>query len=91
MINNTQKIKKEKIKFEITKHLKKESPVLSKLKKIPNDKSLLQLGYIDSFGLIGLIAFIEKKFLIKIKENEITLEAFSSINKICDLVYKKIK
>ena len=91
MINKIQKIKKEKIKFEITKYLKKESPVLSKLKKIPYDKSLLQLGYIDSFGLIGLIVFIEKKFLIKIKENEITLEAFSSINKICDLVYKKIK
>lgn len=91
MTNKIKKIKKEKIKSDITKYLKKESPVLSKLKKIPYDKSLLQLGYIDSFGVIGLISFIEKKFLIKFKENDINLGAFRSLNNVCDLVYKKIK
>ena len=91
MIKKKIKIDKKKIKIDIIKHLKSKSPIISKLKKIPEDKSLLQLGYIDSFGLIELIEFIEKKFHIKIKGNEITLKAFGSINKICDLVFKKIK
>tara|TARA_B100000902_G_C26901574_1_gene712361 strand:- start:108 stop:374 length:267 start_codon:yes stop_codon:yes gene_type:complete len=81
---------KKKIKIDILKYLRK-NPIISKLKKIPEDKSLLQLGYIDSFGLIELIEFIEKNFHIKLKGNEITLDAFGSINKICDLVFKKIK
>ena len=91
--NAKKKIKrdKKKIKIDIIKYLKNKSPIISKLKKIPEDKSLLQLGYIDSFGLIELIEFIEKKFHIKIKGNEITLDAFGSINKICNLIFKKIK
>tara|TARA_B100001540_G_C15552479_1_gene526567 strand:+ start:343 stop:633 length:291 start_codon:yes stop_codon:yes gene_type:complete len=91
--NNKKKIKidKKKIKINILKYLKNKNPIISKLKKIPEDKSLLELGYIDSFGLIELIEFIEKKFHIKIKENELTFDAFGSINKICDLVFKKIK
>tara|TARA_Y100000996_G_C22387243_1_gene587642 strand:- start:139 stop:399 length:261 start_codon:yes stop_codon:yes gene_type:complete len=82
---------KKKIKVDIIKFLKSRSPIISKLKKVPEDKSLIQLGYIDSFGLIELIGFIEKKFNIKIKDNEVTLGAFGSINKICNLIYKKIK
>ena len=78
-------------KGERNKQAKNKSPIISKLKKIPEDKSLLQLGYIDSFGLIELIEFIEKKFHIKIKGNEITLDAFGSINKISNLIFKKIK
>jgi len=85
------KLTKKKVKIDIIKFLKSKNPIISKLKKIPEDKSLLQLGYIDSFALIELIAFIEKKFHIKIKGNEISPVAFGSINKICNLIFKKIK
>ena len=85
------KLTKKKVKIDIIKFLKSKNPIISKLKKIPEDKSLLQLGYIDSFALIELITFIEKKFHIKIKVNEISPEAFGSINKICNLAFKKIK
>lgn len=79
------------IKKEIIIFLKNGNPIISKLKKIPENQSLLQLGYLDSFGLIELIAFIEKKFLITIHDKEITPEIFGSINKMSKLIFKKIK
>lgn len=85
------KLNENNIKKEIIIFLKNGNPIISKLKKIPENQSLLQLGYLDSFGLIELIAFIEKKFLITIHDKEITPEIFGSINKMSKLIFKKIK
>ena len=82
---------KSEIKNTIIKFLKKGNPVIAKLKKIPEDRSLVQLGYIDSFGLIELIQFIENKFKIKINDSEITPKIFGSLEKMSKLIYKKIK
>ena len=38
------------------------------------NKSLLELGYIDSFGVIEIISYFEKKYKISIQDNEITKE-----------------
>jgi|TARA_B100001964_G_scaffold53026_1_gene60051 acyl carrier protein len=71
--------------------LKKGNPNLSKLKKIPLDKSLVELGYLDSFGVIELITYYEKKYKIKINDDEITKKKFGSINKMVNLVFIKLK
>ena len=85
------KISEIEIKNIIINFLKKGNPIIAKLKKIPEDQSLVQLGYIDSFGLIELIEFIESKFKIKINDREITPEVFGSLKKMSKLVYKKIR
>ncbi len=85
------KTDKKKIKIEIIKFLKKKNPIFLKLKKIPENKSLLKLGYLDSFGLIELIEFIEKKFKLKINDNEMNLEVFDSLNKMSSWIEKKVK
>ena len=85
------KIDKKKIKIEIIKFFKKRNPILLKLKKIPEDKSLLKLGYLDSFGLIELIEFIQKKFKVKINNNELNPEVFSTLNKMSIWIEKKVK
>ncbi len=84
------KIDKKKIKIEIIKFLKKRNPILLKLKKIPEDKSLLKLGYLDSFGLIELIEFIQQKFKVKINNNELKPEVFSTLNKMSIWIEKKL-
>jgi len=66
------------------------NPSLKK-QKIPLDKSLMELGYLDSFGIIELVTFLEKKFKVTIEDKEITKEIFGSINKMSKLVVKKIK
>lgn len=82
---------KNEIKITIINFLKKGNPIIAKLKKIPEDKSLVQLGYLDSFGVIELIQFIENKFKVKINDSEITPEVFGSLEKMSKLVSKKIK
>lgn len=78
------------IKKKIIGFLKKGNPLISKLKKIPLDQSLLQRGYIDSFAFVELIEFLEKNFNISIKDKDITPENFGSINKMSKVVFQKI-
>ena len=78
------------IKNSIITFLKKGNPLLKKEKLIPHNKSLLQLGLIDSFAFLELVEFIEKKFNVKISDNEITPENFGSLNLMSKLIYSKI-
>ena len=82
---------KENIKKDIIKFLQKGNPQLNQAKNIPLNKSLVELGYMDSFGVIDVITYIEKKWKIKINDDEITKELFGSINKMTELVFSKLK
>ena len=72
-------------------YLKKGNPLIRNRKNIPLDKSLLELGLIDSFGVIEIITYLEKKYKIRINDNEITKEKFDSLNKMSKLVSEKIE
>jgi len=73
----------------IVKYLKSGNPLFARLDEIPLDESLLELGYIDSFGVIDLVAFLEGNFNIQILDDEINKEKFGSINKMVALVVSK--
>lgn len=53
-----------------------------KIKKIDLNTSLLDSNIIDSFGLIELISFLEKKVGKKIDLSKLTKKNFGSINKM---------
>tara|TARA_B100000029_G_scaffold483611_1_gene534956 strand:- start:369 stop:635 length:267 start_codon:yes stop_codon:yes gene_type:complete len=80
-----------KIQKEIIEHIKLGSPALQELKKIPLDKSLVELGYLDSFGVIDVVTFMEKRWNIKIFDDDITREKMGSLNKMTTLVIQKLK
>jgi acyl carrier protein len=82
--------KQNNIEKNLIDFLKKGNPLIKKLKLIPKDKSLVELGLVDSFGVIEIIGYFEKKYKIKIKDSEITKEKFGSINKMTKLVQEKI-
>ena len=54
------------------------------------NESLVELGYIDSFGVIDLVTYLENKWKVKIENAEITKEKFGSISKMINLVYSKL-
>ena len=74
----------------IIDYLKKGNPMYNDLKEIPLDQSLVELGYMDSFGVIDMVTFLEGNYSISIKDNEITKEKFGSINKMAKLIEEKI-
>ncbi len=56
---------------------------------LDHDDSLLELGIIDSVKMMQLIEFLEKKFSIKIEDDELYPENFDSVNAIVSFVESK--
>ena len=79
------------IKKDLISYLKKGNPILNKMKELPTEKSLVELGYMDSFGVIDVVTYLENKWSVKIEDSEITKEKFGSITKMTDLIFSKIK
>ena len=53
------------------------------------DKSMIDEGVIDSFGLIEIAAFMEKEFRMKITEEQMIRSNFGSVNKIVDFIKRE--
>ncbi len=47
---------------------------------------LISSGIVDSFSMVSLKTFLEKKFQIKIPDEKATTEAFDSVNNIVHLL-----
>ena len=73
----------------IVKYLQSGNPLFSQLDEIPYNDSLVELGYVDSFGIIDIVTFLEGTYTIQILDDEITKEKFGSINKMVALVLSK--
>ena len=54
--------------------------------EIDYDTPLISGGIVDSFSMVSLKVFLEKKFKIQIPDAKATPEAFDTVNKICTLV-----
>ncbi len=50
------------------------------------DAHLFELGYVDSVGVVELIAFIESTFRVKLADEHIFSERFTTINGISSVV-----
>ncbi|MCD4769692.1 MAG: acyl carrier protein [Bacteroidales bacterium] len=59
--------------------------------EITYDTPLISGGFVDSFSMVSLKVFLEKKFKIQIPDEKASPEAFDSVNKIVDLVNGYIK
>ena len=75
----------EEIKDLILNYVKKEY-VDDEDVEITYDTPLISSGYVDSFAMVSLLVFLERKFKIKIPPGKATPEAFDSVNKIVALV-----
>ena len=78
------------VEKDLVRYLKNGNPMLDKMKIIPMNESLVELGYMDSFSVIDVVTYLEKKWKVKIEDNEITKEQFGSVLKMADLINKKI-
>ena len=50
------------------------------------DTPLISSGIVDSFSMVSLKVFLEKKYGVQIPDTKATPEAFDSVRKICDVV-----
>jgi acyl carrier protein len=54
--------------------------------EIDCDTPLISSGIVDSFSMVSLKAFLEKKYSIQIPDAKATPDAFDSVNKIAEVV-----
>ncbi len=75
---------------ELVEHLRGTSFLVRKLDRLPLDQSLVELGILDSFGVVELVTFIEDHWSIAILDSELTNEMFGGINKMATLIGLKL-
>lgn len=68
-------------------YLRNGNPLLNGLTELPLDESLVELGYMDSFGVIDIVTYVEGRYSISIDDSDITKDKFGSINKMANLIY----
>lgn len=59
--------------------------------EITYDTPLISSGFVDSFSMVSLKVFLERKFQISIPDDKATPEAFDSVNRIVELVKSYMK
>ena len=74
------------IKKMIIDYIKKEYTEEDSDQQITEDTKLISSGIVDSFSMVSLKMFLEKKFQVKIPDEKATPEAFDSVNDILNLL-----
>lgn len=59
-------------------------------KKITSEDYLLQSGIIDSLGVMQIVNFIMEEKNIELDEDDLLPENFESVNKIAELIVKRM-
>ncbi len=73
------------MKEELIEYIKKEF-VEDPDEEIDDNTPLMSSGLIDSLSIVSLVAFIDKKYGIKIPDEKGTVENFETVTKIIDIV-----
>lgn len=76
----------EDVKRLIIDYIKKEYLDEDSDQEITEDTKLISGGIVDSFSMVSLKMFLEKKFQIDIPDEKATPEAFDSVNNILTLL-----
>ena len=55
-----------------------------------NDVHLFNEGFVDSFGAVEIIHFVEETYNIEVTQKDITLFPMNTVNEIAEVVESKI-
>jgi acyl carrier protein len=81
----------EDIKKLIIDYVKKEYLDEDSTQEVNESTKLISSGIVDSFSMVSLKMFLEKKFNVKIPDDKATPDAFDSINNIINLLKEYVK
>jgi acyl carrier protein len=76
----------EDLKEIVRKYVTKEYLEEGDDREIKDDTPLITGGIVDSFSMVSLKRFLERKYSIQIPDAEATPEAFDTVNRIAALV-----
>lgn len=62
---------------------------LARKQGIKNNDKLLEGGILDSLGVLDLVSFIEREFVVQVSDEELVPENFQTINCLVAFLEKK--
>jgi acyl carrier protein len=77
-----------KVKREI-RHYVVENFLFGEDEDLKNDTSFLEEGFIDSTGVLELVAHLEASYSIKVEDDELIPDNLDSIDAIAEFITKK--
>ena len=78
------------IRTETRDFLRQNFPLAGDLSNVPDDGSLIDLGVVDSTGVLEVVGFIESRYGFEIPIDEIAPENLDSIDAITGYVMAKL-
>jgi acyl carrier protein len=81
----------EEVKKLIIDYVRKEYLDEDSDQAIDENTKLISGGIVDSFSMVSLKMFLEKKFKVSIPDEKATPEAFDSVNSIMKLLQEFVK
>jgi acyl carrier protein len=54
-----------------------------------DDASFLEMGIVDSFGVVELLAFVQEEFGISVADDELVPDNFDSVSKLSSFIVAK--
>jgi acyl carrier protein len=78
----------DEIKQVVLAYVKKEYLEEDDDREVTNSTRLISGGIVDSFSMVSLKRFLEKKYSIKIPDADASPEAFDSVDSIANLVVR---
>ena len=58
---------------------------------IEDDDKIFQMGYVNSLFAMKLLGFVEQEFDIRVPNEEVNIQNFSSVNNIVGLIERKLE
>lgn len=57
--------------------------------EVNDNTDLFEAGFIDSYGFVELVTFLEREFSIKVTDDDLVTESFNSVNELVRYVGEK--
>ncbi len=82
--------KTDQVKKEIESYLTKQFLFEFDDQNITAETDLFTSGVIDSFGCVELVSFLEKKYKIKVTDDELLSDSIRSVHALVDFIEGKV-
>lgn len=76
---------------ELRTFIRQEFKIQDRDRDFNDDVHLFDYGYVDSFGAVRILSFIETQFGVTISDTDLTIHPMNTIREISTLVTERIK
>ena len=75
----------------LLRYLYETNEIASRQRPLPLDQSLVEIGVLDSYGVIELVDYIENYWAIRISDADLTRERFGGLTRMATVIQERLE